>query len=173
MIDQSPNGKYVIITNLRSSKKNLQNTLCVFSLYMYNFSWFDITSLLLKFLEFYLERFAFLPAKEWLILLSIFPYPRYCPSALLPAFSHLVFIHRVDVIRYFPAWFTLAAAAAAIILHRESACQAGVKDSIPRSKRLLREGNGNSLLYSCLGNPRDRGAWQTIVHGVVKKSDTT
>ena len=60
---------------------------------MYNFSWFDITSLLLKFSEFYLERFAFLPAKEWLILLSIFPHPRYCPSALLSAFSHLVFIH--------------------------------------------------------------------------------
>ena len=34
-----------------------------------------------------------------------------------------------------------------ITLHKESACQAGVEDSNPRSKRFLREGNGNSLLY--------------------------
>ena len=30
------------------------------------------------------------------------------------------------------------------------------------------EGNGNPLQYSCLGNPRDRGAWQATVHEVVK-----
>ena len=30
------------------------------------------------------------------------------------------------------------------------------------------EGNGNPLQYSCLENPRDRRAWQTIVHRVVK-----
>ena len=29
-------------------------------------------------------------------------------------------------------------------------------------------GNGNSLQYSCLGNPVDRGAWWAIVHGVTK-----
>ena len=28
------------------------------------------------------------------------------------------------------------------------------------------EENDNPLQYSCLGNPMDRGAWQTIVHGV-------
>ena len=27
-------------------------------------------------------------------------------------------------------------------------------------------GGGNSLQYSCLENPIDRGAWQTIVHRV-------
>ena len=32
---------------------------------------------------------------------------------------------------------------------------------------------GNSFQYSCLGNPLDRGAWQAIVHGVTKVSDTT
>ena len=26
---------------------------------------------------------------------------------------------------------------------------------------------------SCLENPKDRGAWQTTVHGVVKESDRT
>ena len=35
------------------------------------------------------------------------------------------------------------------------------------------EGNGNPLLYSCLGNTMDRGAWQATVHGVAKESDTT
>ena len=30
------------------------------------------------------------------------------------------------------------------------------------------EGSGNSLQYSCLGNPMDRGAWQATVHGVAK-----
>ena len=28
--------------------------------------------------------------------------------------------------------------------------------------------NGKPLLYSCLGNPMDRGAWWTAVHGVAK-----
>ena len=39
------------------------------------------------------------------------------------------------------------------------------------------EGNGNPLQYSYLGNPMDRGAWSTIVHGVKKSqaqpSDST
>ena len=30
------------------------------------------------------------------------------------------------------------------------------------------EGNGNPLQYSCLENPRDRGAWWAAVHGVAK-----
>ena len=29
-------------------------------------------------------------------------------------------------------------------------------------------GNGNPLLYSCLRNPMDRGAWCVIVHRVAK-----
>ena len=35
------------------------------------------------------------------------------------------------------------------------------------------EGYGNSLQYSCLENPMDRGGWQATVHGVAKESDTT
>ena len=31
-----------------------------------------------------------------------------------------------------------------------------------------REGNGNPLQFSCLGNPMDRGAWRATVHGVAK-----
>ena len=37
---------------------------------------------------------------------------------------------------------------------------------IPKSGRSHGEGNGNPLQYSCLGNPRDRTAWQATVHGV-------
>ena len=40
--------------------------------------------------------------------------------------------------------------------------------SIPGSGRFPGEGNGNSLQYSCLENPMDRGAWQVTIHGVTK-----
>ena len=40
--------------------------------------------------------------------------------------------------------------------------------SIPGLGRSPGEGNGNSLQYSCLGNPMDRGAWWATVHGVAK-----
>ena len=43
----------------------------------------------------------------------------------------------------------------------------------PGSKRSPGEGNGNPLQYSCLENSMNRGAWQAIVHGVPKESDTT
>ena len=45
---------------------------------------------------------------------------------------------------------------------------AGDMDSIPGLGRSPGEGNGDSLQYSCLGNPMDRGAWQGTVHGVAK-----
>jgi len=35
------------------------------------------------------------------------------------------------------------------------------------------EGNGNTLLSSCLENLMGRGDWQAIVHGVTKESDRT
>ena len=45
--------------------------------------------------------------------------------------------------------------------------------STPGSGRSPGEGNGNPLLYYCMGNPMDRGAWQTTGLGVTKKSDMT
>ena len=36
---------------------------------------------------------------------------------------------------------------------------------IPRSGRSPGVRNGNSLWYSCLENPMDRGTWWAIVHG--------
>ena len=51
---------------------------------------------------------------------------------------------------------------------KESACNAGHMGSIPGSGRSPGEGNGNSLQYSCLGNPMGRGAWQATAYGVAK-----
>ena len=51
-------------------------------------------------------------------------------------------------------------------LGKESACSAGDLGSIPGLGRSPGEGNGNPLQYFCLGNPMDRGAWWTTVHGV-------
>ena len=40
--------------------------------------------------------------------------------------------------------------------------------SIPGLVRSPGEGHDNPLQYSCLENPRDRGAWRVIVHRVAK-----
>ena len=51
-----------------------------------------------------------------------------------------------------------------------------MQGSIPGLGRPLKEGNGNLLQYSCLGNPTDRGAWglqsmgsQTVGHYLATK----
>ena len=45
---------------------------------------------------------------------------------------------------------------------KNSPANVGDTSSIPGLGRSPGEGNGNPLLYSCLGNPMDRGAWWTI-----------
>ena len=50
---------------------------------------------------------------------------------------------------------------------------AGDAGLIPGSGRSSGEGNGNSLQYSCLGNPMNRGVWWTTVHGATKELDMT
>ena len=45
---------------------------------------------------------------------------------------------------------------------------AGASGLIPVFRRSPRGGNGNPLQYSCLENPRDRGAWPAMVHGVAE-----
>ena len=49
---------------------------------------------------------------------------------------------------------------------KESACNAGDPGSSPGLGRSSGEGNGNSLQYSCLKNPMDRGAWWATVQGM-------
>ena len=51
---------------------------------------------------------------------------------------------------------------------KESACNAGDPGSVPGWGRSSGGENDNSLQYSCLGNPMDRGDWQTAVLGVIK-----
>ena len=56
---------------------------------------------------------------------------------------------------------------------KESACSAGELGSIPGLGRSPGEGTDNPFHYSCLGNPMDRGAWRSTVHGDCKESETT
>ena len=51
---------------------------------------------------------------------------------------------------------------------KESMCSVGDLGSIPGLGRSLGGGHGNSLLYSCLENPMDRGPGWATVHGVTK-----
>ena len=51
---------------------------------------------------------------------------------------------------------------------KESACSEGDPGSIPKSGRSPGEGNSNPLLYSCLGNPMDRGDCWATAHGITK-----
>ena len=51
---------------------------------------------------------------------------------------------------------------------KEVSCNTGDISSIPGSGRSSGEGNGNSLQCSCWDDPKDRGAWQAVVHGVTK-----
>ena len=44
----------------------------------------------------------------------------------------------------------------------------GDMGSIPGSGRFSGGGHGNSLQYSCLENPVDRGVWWATVHRVAK-----
>ena len=50
---------------------------------------------------------------------------------------------------------------------KESACNAGDPSVIPYLGRSPGKGNGYLHQYSCLENPMDRDAWQTV-HGLAK-----
>ena len=58
---------------------------------------------------------------------------------------------------------------------KESACQCRRRRRHrfdPWVRKIPWRGNGNPLQYSCLENPMDRGAWQSIVHGVARVGHT-
>ena len=48
---------------------------------------------------------------------------------------------------------------------------AGDSSWIPEWGTFSGVGNGNSLQYSCLEKPMDRGAWRATDHGVIKEWD--
>ena len=50
----------------------------------------------------------------------------------------------------------------------EPACNAGDQVLIPGLGRAPEERNGNPFQYFCLENSMDRGAWQTIVYGIIE-----
>ena len=50
---------------------------------------------------------------------------------------------------------------------------AGDMGSVPGLGRSPGEGNDNPLQYSCLENPRDRGAGWALIHTVMKESNMT
>ena len=57
---------------------------------------------------------------------------------------------------------------------KESAYNAGNLDLVCGSGRSPGEGNGYPLLYSCLGNPKDREAWLFWLESIrLQKSDMT
>ena len=58
----------------------------------------------------------------------------------------------------------------ALVVKNAQANAGDVRDAglIPGLGRSPREGHGNPLQYSCLENPKDRGAWWATVHIVAK-----
>ena len=74
-------------------------------------------------------------------------------SVLKGSLDRVCFLCGLDVCKGFPVGSD----------GKKSACNAGDLGSIPGLGRLLGEGNGYPLQYSCLENSMDRGAWRTIV----------
>ena len=64
-----------------------------------------------------------------------------------------------------PCILILGTSQVALVVKNLPANTGEVKDagSMPGLGRPPRGGHGNSLQYSCLENPMDRGAWQAIV----------
>ena len=65
---------------------------------------------------------------------------------------------------------TLRASLVVLVVKNPPANAGDLKDagSVPGSGRSCGGEHGNPLLYSCLENPMDRGAWRTTVHGVAR-----
>ena len=57
--------------------------------------------------------------------------------------------------------------------NKESTCNAGDASSIPGLGGSPGERNGNPLQHSYLGNPMNRGTWQSTVHGIETELDIT
>ena len=95
-------------------------------------------------------------------------------EAVLKSQAPLVLCHRFMWIRLLQESFNYRTQTAPLGLPwwlsgvKNLLASAGDTGSIPGSGRSPVRGNGDPFQYSCLGNPMDIGAWQAIVHGVVK-----
>ena len=70
------------------------------------------------------------------------------------------------------SFLTVNKATYQILLVKNRPTNAGEVGSVSGLGRSPGEGNGNSVLYPCLGKSMDRGAWRATVHGVAKESHT-
>ena len=72
-----------------------------------------------------------------------------------------IFCHGISYIFGLPQW----------LRGKESACNEEVAEdagSVPGLAGFPGGGHGNTLQYSCLENPMDRGDWRATVHRVTK-----
>ena len=72
---------------------------------------------------------------------------------------------------FFFSWLKSRKASQVVLVVKnltDNAGAAGDLSLIPQQGRFPGGGHGNTLQYSCLENPMDRGAWRAIIHGVAK-----
>ena len=102
----------------------------------------------------------------------VFRFLRYCLWArsleLSPGKENLYPTRGKGKERFFCICYFLIVLSLPRWLSKESACSAGDLGSIFELGRTPGEGKCNPLQYSCLENPRDRGAQWATVHGVAK-----
>ena len=105
---------------------------------------------------------------SYLKLFSISPH---CPAD----FGEISLLTEHFISRQVYCWEVNHVTSQMVLMVKNSIANAGdTRDagSISGSGRCPGEGNGNPLLYSCLENPMDRGAWQATVHRAAEL-DTT
>ena len=96
------------------------------------------------------------------------PLQYYCPENPMGRGAWWVAVHGVAKSQIGLSDFTFTLGFPGDSEVKVSAWNVGDLSSILGLGRSPGEGNGNPLLYSCLENPVDRGAWQATVHGVSK-----
>ena len=85
-------------------------------------------------------------------------------------FSVGITIHIFSFLFLLSLYLFLGASQVALMVKNPPGNVGDIRDGgqIPESERSPGGGRGNSLQYSCLENPLDKGAWWAIVHGVTK-----
>ena len=84
----------------------------------------------------------------------------------------------IKTVNIYPSYLLHAnqwASQVVLVVENPPANAGDIRDSglIPGLGRSPGEGHGNSLQYSCLDKPMDRGAWKVMDHRVEKSWDTT